>query len=855
MRWMDDERVVAQDAQVPGMCLLLDTDAFLERLARALPSTTMTVGISDNSPDEYSIRAGRAVYVRYKPRTNCLVSYRLQVAARADGGKLRELPVYAIAYNAQSKDKLAKSIHRGIHPALVWADLQVVVFWYPCDFKLPGLAKVAGDRLDAALAATLGLPPAALELLRYKPERRAVLRAHQGTDQWSVRSYTTRDYRQVLSTYRALADAPLPLPRLVGKSNRWQTLALDWLPGSALDTASGNHGAWFAAGELLQRLHGYSLLKPSHIRDRVSEIGASDSTLAMLAPSEIARVRRIHVQAMAILAAVPRPPVLIHGDCSADQFLVQPSFGSDEPVALVDLDHAGWGDPMRDLGCFVAQLDQAAVLGDMSFGDAAAAMEQFVKGYCVTDNMLGSHYFHPQRWAAHRALRLLELAVEPFRMCRPAWRIALETTIDVADRVMGDLSAAKPLRASSTLKPWGYALPAAELLTLTLDAATAATHALPPGDWRLARINPRGTDHALVQYTHEGGREIVGQWFADRSDYSRALRSLTKLDASAIVALPHRQMFWQLAGVDSQLPGLSSLCRAGGELIVHHPTRRGVVRRVDGAHHSMDAVADTLGGEYYCKIVRPSRAGMLAATMQAVHDAVGRVGITTPQVIAVDAASGVVTISALPGRNLLATLADANGCTDDDLATYGARAGEVLAVLHRSALHCTARHDAAAESSVLAQWLARLAWVAPALHDQVQPLAGSICAALTAASGPLAPLHRDCYDKQFLVGATGVGLLDFDTLALGEASLDVANLLVHCQLRVCQGLAGLARAQGLARAFVRGYGITAQMAERLQAYADACRLRLICVYGCRPTQNEVPARLVASLGEPLWGLD
>ncbi|WP_396134697.1 phosphotransferase [Cellulomonas sp. ATA003] len=51
-------------------------------------------------------------------------------------------------------------------------------------------------------------------------------------------------------------------------------------------------------------------------------------------------------------------------------------------------------------------------------------------------------------------------------------------------------------------------------------------------------------------------------------------------------------------------------------------------------------------------------------------------------------------------------------------------------------------------------------------------------------------VHRDLHDKQLLVdGSGGIGLLDFDLAAAGEAALDLANLLVHLELRVHQGCA------------------------------------------------------------------
>jgi aminoglycoside phosphotransferase (APT) family kinase protein len=48
-------------------------------------------------------------------------------------------------------------------------------------------------------------------------------------------------------------------------------------------------------------------------------------------------------------------------------------------------------------------------------------------------------------------------------------------------------------------------------------------------------------------------------------------------------------------------------------------------------------------------------------------------------------------------------------------------------------------------------------------------------------------LHRDLHDKQLILDETGVGLIDFDLAALGDPSLDLANLVVHLQGREAQG--------------------------------------------------------------------
>ncbi len=77
-------------------------------------------------------------------------------------------------------------------------------------------------------------------------------------------------------------------------------------------------------------------------------------------------------------------------------------------------------------------------------------------------------------------------------------------------------------------------------------------------------------------------------------------------------------------------------------------------------------------------------------------------------------------------------------------------------------------------------------------------------------------LHRDLHDKQVVVGAH-IGLLDLDTLAVGERALDLANALAHLELRVDQGLMTAAAAGVARRAFLEGADPDPETRERIPA--------------------------------------
>jgi aminoglycoside phosphotransferase (APT) family kinase protein len=370
--------------------------------------------------------------------------------------------------------------------------------------------------------------------------------------------------------------------------------------------------------------------------------------------------------------------------------------------------------------------------------------------------------------------------------------------------------------------------------------------ALPVGVLHLNRIWPQSSDHWGLEYWDEQGRAVVGQWVNDEDEFQRVVKGIQHtVGPSAVWALPAQGVLLQLKGADRKLPGLAALAtQAGATLIVHRPERRAVVRLT------------TAQGVQYAKVVRPARVTALAETMRTVHTlAAGH--FATPAVLAVDSEQGFVLLSALPGAALHTLI-------EGERFVYAAgKMGATLRALHAlPPSPGTPHHTAAAECQVLERWLTHFSLMLPQQHGLVQTLAESVRGALGAspahqqegrANTPVL-LHRDFYDKQFFLDdADGCGLLDFDTLATGEAALDLANALVHFELRALQGACTWAQAGNAAQAMLAGYQPAPATQQRLSAYADATRLRLACVYACRPQGRVWTPHLLARIGAPLCG--
>nr|MBA3328633.1 hypothetical protein [Solirubrobacterales bacterium] len=182
-----DAAVAARDRALPGLATLLDPDAFAEALDTALPIA--------------GIEGARAVYMRYKPATNCLVAYRVRTG---EG----EHDVYARAHAPGATDKLDKARRRSDRASplgpggFVLDGAAIAVHVFPHDRRLRELPSVArkGARvqtLRSALPSHPELWEAEARTLRYKAERRWVAQLRGADDARAVlKVHTAGRFRQ-----------------------------------------------------------------------------------------------------------------------------------------------------------------------------------------------------------------------------------------------------------------------------------------------------------------------------------------------------------------------------------------------------------------------------------------------------------------------------------------------------------------------------------------------------------------------------------------------------------------------------------------------------------------------------------
>lgn len=329
----------------------------------------------------------------------------------------------------------------------------------------------------------------------------------------------------------------------------------------------------------------------------------------------------------------------------------------------------------------------------------------------------------------------------------------------------------------------------------------------------------------------EAGERVLA---AEGTDASGRLR------AARLRIAPAARGGWQVTGVtvapagrDDKLPDLADAARSG-QVVVHRYGKRAVVRTVDR----------------FVKVVRPGAAARIADQARRGRELALTGGFQAPMVLATT--PGRVDFSALPG----ADLHRAGGHTPLGpwravWATW-ARCWPSLVGADGAGL---AAHTAADEQVNLRRWtdqVARLAMLPEPLAATFAERVDRVCAWLGDGVGrPLGVAHRDLHDKQVLVHGNVLGLLDFDTAALAEPALDLANLLVHVRLRVAQGLWSPAHAEVAARQVLAVADALDVDPDRLACYAEATRLRLACLYLFRPRYRALALTWAARDGEDL----
>lgn len=448
-----DAQLIAHEHALSGLPLLLNNDAFANKLA-------------SNFPD-IGIDAARTTYVRYKPGVNCLVAFDLQT----DRGNTT---LYAVTYHAKEQRKIHNRYAHFVSNNLLGIDSLLldegvtVVYPFPNDRRLSRLPLFDGAEMRyKILKHTLPKYPhlwdASIHPVRVKPERRYVARLEKYNQHALLKLYTDRDFNAASTNSKIFSsDSTLQIAQRLGRSKRHCLQILEWMPGCSLDTQidkiSPDKEIGYRIGVALAEFH----TQPSkhvdffQLPDELASLDAAQAAIIAIAPHFSERVTKLQQRLAQSISDCLEEGATIHGDFSADQILLCSEASEKEQVSdrammarpmtsrpmtsrpmatkigLLDLDRARYGDPATDLGSFAAELQLKVVAGQLTQTAANAWVEALCYGYSRASSKAVSDV----RLQIHKATRLFCRIVEPFRYRWPDWLSASERLITDVERTI-----------------------------------------------------------------------------------------------------------------------------------------------------------------------------------------------------------------------------------------------------------------------------------------------------------------------------------------------------------------------------------------------------------------------------------
>ncbi|MFN0149180.1 MAG: phosphotransferase enzyme family protein [bacterium] len=395
-----------------------------------------------------AITHGEVTYVRYKPDTSLIAGYRFstenasQPAVLGYGKLVPELRAREAFAKANAiAEKQSESQVLALDPLPFFFHL------FPFDREIRGLRhlmnrdklkRIARDSISwGSPAVRVSGKRTSLSLLRYKPERRAVVAADFGL----VDETTGRESRQLahLKAYANgagesatrvagwLAGAPRSehaprFARTLAYDSSTEILFQERLPGCAFLEAGDIESAARRVGSALAWLHtaGTAREKGDAARERstvaigLAEVRATTAFLTRLGGGGVSERAAALLERLDREVPAAAPLTMTHGDFHYHQILVD-----GETISFVDFDEAGNGDPRVDIGNFIAHLRLLGVRNPETAEAWARVEVAFVEGYRRAAGASPLELDSTLPWFI--ALGLARLAVVPFRNLSTEW--------------------------------------------------------------------------------------------------------------------------------------------------------------------------------------------------------------------------------------------------------------------------------------------------------------------------------------------------------------------------------------------------------------------------------------------------
>ncbi len=313
----------------------------------------------------------------------------------------------------------------------------VELFQYPEDRYLPGLNEAAhpGTALELMYRYMFNIRPrrVGVELIRYRPSSRAVLRHSLGRVRFYARVMRPNAVAPLLKAQELIGHSGFAAPRLAGY---WADGGVVWfseIPGKNL-RKNIRRGKMPDPSPLLDGLQTLWSASPKQPGSRPFNLSgayerakrsfrhnARDSSAALRNLDDAAKSLDPFVRSW-------RPVCIAHNDFYDDQMLVL----RDGRIALVDFEEAGPGDPMLDVGNFLAHLRWASCFGRKRSGDGSGAYYQQFRNAA-----LDRFRWSEKKLAFREAVCLFRICTNTIRRPQRDWRSGLEAGLSLVNETLG----------------------------------------------------------------------------------------------------------------------------------------------------------------------------------------------------------------------------------------------------------------------------------------------------------------------------------------------------------------------------------------------------------------------------------
>ena len=312
-----------------------------------------------------------------------------------------------------------------------------IVYRYPEDPHLPGLNEAASvePALRLVNRHVLSIPARRIrvDMVRYRPGNRAVLRHRLGRVNFYVRVMRPDTMTSLLNAANLVRHSGFTLPRIAGYWQEGGVLWLSEIPGKNLRRQI-RRGHQPPPETLLDGLEdlwnmpiqdGIALpfnLAGAYRRARRAFTNALDDDDTMR------RILKDATRSLDQFVESWRPSHIAHNDFYDDQMLALP----DGRIALVDFEEAGPGDPMLDVGNFLAHLRWAA-----HFGRDREANAKSVYHSVFRTASLERMGWSERELALREAVCLFRVCTNAIRHPQPEWRRRLGEGLTMVNEIVG----------------------------------------------------------------------------------------------------------------------------------------------------------------------------------------------------------------------------------------------------------------------------------------------------------------------------------------------------------------------------------------------------------------------------------